>query len=150
MSYREKNITAELVSFGLLFLYYVINWLNMYRTAGLVSSTIFRLWGIVIVAGIFLTILFIILTHIGTNIVSAIKTGKESTEPMIEDERDKLIELKGEYVAYITGSFGIFLAMLTFALGQPPLLMFSLIVFFCLIAQLSGGIAQLVYYRKGV
>ena len=40
--------------------------------------------------------------------------------------------------------------MLTFAFNQPPLIMFSLIVFFSLLAEISGNIAQLSMYRRGV
>jgi hypothetical protein len=40
--------------------------------------------------------------------------------------------------------------MLSFALGQPPLIMFSLIIFFSLLAEIISNIVQLVYYRRGV
>jgi hypothetical protein len=40
--------------------------------------------------------------------------------------------------------------MLSFVFGQPALMMFSLIVFFSLLAQVVGDISQLVRYRKGV
>ncbi len=40
--------------------------------------------------------------------------------------------------------------MLTFALGQPALIMFSLIILFSLLASITSSIMQLVYYRRGV
>ena len=68
---------------------------------------------------------------------------------MVEDERDKLIELKGEYASYAVFSIGVFIAMLSFVLGQPALMMFSLIVLFSLLAQVAGDLSQLIRYRKG-
>jgi hypothetical protein len=40
--------------------------------------------------------------------------------------------------------------MLTFAFGQPPLVMFSLIIFFSITAEIIGDTLQLVFYRRGV
>jgi hypothetical protein len=39
--------------------------------------------------------------------------------------------------------------MLTFALGQPPLVMFTLLIFFGVSAQIIGDILRLVLYRRG-
>jgi hypothetical protein len=41
-------------------------------------------------------------------------------------------------------------ANLSFAFGQPPLVMFSLIIFFSITAEITGNLAQLYLYRKGV
>jgi hypothetical protein len=150
MSSREKHIVVTLASFSLLLGYYLVNWIRMYTTVGLDQTTIFRLWGTVIVVGIVVVIVGTILTYIGSNVAYAIKTGKGDGEPMVEDERDKLIELKGEYTSYIVFSLGVFIAMLSFVFGQPALMMFSLIVFFSLLAQVVGDISQLVRYRRGV
>ena len=80
----------------------------------------------------------------------AIKTGEEDPKiEDIEDERDKLIDLRGTRVSYIISSSGVALSMLAFVLGQPPLVMFSLLIFFGLIAQVIGDISRLVLYRKG-
>jgi hypothetical protein len=150
MSSREKHIVVTLACFTILLGYYLVNWIRMYQTVGLDQATIFRLWATVIIAGIVVTIVGTILTHIGANVAHAIKTGGEEPAPMVEDERDKLIELKGEYVSYIVFALGVFIAMLSFVFGQPALMMFSLIVFFSLLAQVVGDISQLVRYRKGV
>jgi len=150
MSSREKHIVVTLACFSLLLGYYLVNWIRMYQTVGLDQTTIFRLWGTVIVAGIVVTIVGTILTYIGSNVAYAIRTGKGDGEPMVEDERDKLIELKGEYASYIVFSLGVFVAMLSFVFGQPALMMFSLIVFFSLLSQVVGDISQLVRYRRGV
>ena len=150
MSYRETNITVSLVSFLFIWGYYVVNWLRMYQEEGLNSAEVFHLWVIVIIAGILLTILGSILTNIVLSIVHAIKTQSNEEPRLVEDERDKLIELKGVKGAYITFSIGVFIAMLTFYFGQPPLVMFSLIIFFSLTAEILGDLLQLFLYRRGV
>ena len=149
MSYQEKNTTVSLMSFVLILAYYLINVFQMYQGGGLVADRLFRLWAIVIVAGILVNILATILTNIVLSIVHAIRTGKEESERFIEDERDKLIELKGTKFSYIFYSIGVLIAMLTFVFGQPPLVMFSSIVLSSLVAEIIGDIAQIVLYRRG-
>ena len=64
-------------------------------------------------------------------------------------ERDKLIDLKDTKTVYYVSGFGGFLAMLTFVLGQPGLVMFSLLIFFGVAAQIVGDISRLYLYRRG-
>jgi len=150
MSNRENTIIVSLVSSLLILIYYLISWLGMYQDVGLDAAYIFRLWAIVIIATILLNIFGNILASIAVNIAHAIRTNSSAEVRMVEDERDKLIELKGVKASYIASSFGVFLAMLTFALGQPPLIMFSLIIFFSLLGQIIGDVSQLYLYRRGV
>ncbi|NIT58571.1 MAG: hypothetical protein GWN00_20770, partial [Aliifodinibius sp.] len=71
------------------------------------------------------------LAHIISAIVQSIQTGDENPEiEDVSDERDKLIALRGTQVTYIVFSIGVFFAMLTFVLGQPALVMFTLLIFF--------------------
>jgi hypothetical protein len=150
MSFQERNITASLISFSLILGYFLIRIFQMVRSETFISANVFRLWGIVIVLAIVITILLIILSHIGSAIFDAITTGNE--DPQIEDtedERDKLIDLRGTRVTYGVFSIGVFLAMLTFVVGQPALGMFTLLIIFGLIAQIIGDIYRLVLYRKG-
>ena len=114
------------------------------------ATNVFRLWGIIIGLAIIVTIIGTILTHIVSAIIQAIKTGEE--DPKIEDfedERDRLIDLRGTKVTYFVSSIGVFLSMLTFTLGQPPLVMFTLLIFFGVVAQIIGDISRLYLYRRG-
>ncbi len=149
MSYQEKNITVELMSFSLIMIYFLIQWIPMYRTEGLNQSKIFSLWITVIAAGILVTIISSILTNIALSIVHAIKTQGREEERFIEDERDKLIGLKGDRVGYIAFSIGVLISMLSFMLGQPALMMFSLLIFFSLASQIFGSLWQIYLYRRG-
>jgi uncharacterized membrane protein len=129
--------------------YYLINLFQMQQSGGLVPMKVFSLWVIVIVAIIVVNIVGNILTHILLSIVHSIKTGSEQVEKYIEDERDNLIGLKGSKVSYIAFSIGVLIAMLTFAFGQPPLVMFSLLILSGILAEIIGDLSQLYLYRKG-
>jgi hypothetical protein len=122
----------------------------MLRSDSFVPENIFGLWGIIIGLAIVVTIIGTNLTHIVSAIIEAIRTGGE--DPKIEDfedERDKLIDLRGTRITYIVSSLGVFLSMLTFVFAQPPLVMFTLLIFFGLVAQITGDISRLVLYRRG-
>lgn len=151
MSFQEKNIVVTLVNFSLILIFYLVSLFLMIQNGSFNSTTVFRLWGIVIVLAVIVTILATILTHIVLAIIQAIKTGEEKPEiEDIKDERDQLIDLRGTKVTYTVSSIGVFLSMLTFAFGQPPLVMFTLLIFFGVLAQIIGDIFRLYLYRRGV
>lgn len=149
MSFQQRNVTASLVSFTLILGFYLIRVFQMLQGGSLTPTNVFRLWGITIALGIVATILLTILTHIGSGILQAIETQEEPVIEDIQDERDRLIDLKGTRTTYIVSSFGVLLSMLTFVLGQPPLVMFSLLIFSGLVAQIIGDVSRLVLYRRG-
>ncbi len=149
MSYKEKNVTVSLVTFTLILGFYLKQITQMWRNGGL-TDDVFGLWAGVVVMGIIATIILTILAHVGFAIFEVIRTGDE--DPKIddsEDERDKLIDLRGTQVAYLVSSIGTLLAMLSFALGRSPYVMFSLLILSGLVAQVSGDIFRLVLYRRG-
>jgi hypothetical protein len=149
MSYQEKNVTVSLITQLLIVGYYLVNLFQMYRADGLVPAKVFGLWAIVIIATIIVNIVGSILTNIVLAILHAIRTRGNEEEQFIEDERDQLIGLKGMKVAYIAFSIGVLLAMLTFVFGQPPLVMFNLLIFSSVAAQIIGDVSQIYLYRKG-
>lgn len=150
MSYQEKNITVTLMSYLLILGFYLLNLIPMYRDGSLDSVRVFTLWVTVIIAGIAVNILASILTHIVLSIVYAIRTKSNKTEPMIADERDELIGLKGTKNSYIVYSLGVLVSMMTLVFNYPPLVMFSLLILFALVAEIVGDLSQIYFYRRGV
>lgn len=152
MSQQEKTITVSFMSHILILGYYLINLFQMMRNGELIATRLFGLWALVIVTIIIVNIIANILANIFLAILHAIKTQRAEEPPaseFIEDERDKLISLKGTRVSYITFSLGVLAAMLSFALGQPPLVMFSLLILSSILAEIFGDISQMIYYRRG-
>jgi hypothetical protein len=151
MSFQEKNITVSLVNFTLILGFYLIRVFQMIQGGSFDSTNVFRLWGIIIALAVIVTIFATILTHIVSAIIHAIKTGEEKSNiEDIEDERDQLIDLRGTKVTYFVTSIGGFLSMLTFVIGQPPLVMFTLLIFFGVVAQIIGDVLRLYLYRRGL
>ena len=149
MSFQQKNVAVSLANFTLILVFFIIRVLQMVLSGSFTSTNVFRLWGIIIVLAIVVTIFATIITHIVSAIIEAIKTQQEPEIEDFADERDKLIDLKGTQVTYLVSSIGVFLAMLTFVFGQPPLVMFTLLIFFGVLAQVIGDTSRLYLYRRG-
>ena len=150
MSFQEKKFTASFVTFVLILGFYLIRLFQIIQGGNFNSASVIRLWGFVIAFAVVGTILVTIFTHILSVITHPIKTSEE--DPKIEDiqdERDQLINLRGTKVTYSVSSIGVFTTMLTFAFVRPPLVMFSLLIFFGIFAQIVGDISRLVLYRRG-
>lgn len=151
MSFQEKNIAVSLANFTLILGFYSIRVFQMIQDGSFNSSNVFRLWGIIIALAIVVTIFATILTHIVSAIIHAAKTGEENPKVEdIEDERDQLIDLRGTKVAYFVHSIGGFLSMLAFVFGQPALVMFTLLIFAGIVAQVIGDASRLYLYRRGL
>jgi len=121
----------------------------MVQSETFTATNLFWLWGIIALLAVIGTIVVTIFTHIVGGIVHRVKTNEDPQIEDIQDERDQMIELKGTRVAYTFSSIGVALSMLTFVLGQPPLIMFSLLIFFGVLAQIVADIWRLNLYRKG-
>ena len=150
MSYLEANIAVTLTGYVMILIYYLAKLIPMLRAGELVDKEVFTLWAVVIVATIVLTILGTILTTITLTILNAIRTQSDTPPRLIEDERDKLIHLRGDRVAYVVSGIVVFGAMLSYVLKQPALVMFSLLILAGILSEICGYIARLIYYRKGV
>ena len=149
MSFQEKNIIASLSTFTLILGVYLVRVIQMVQTDSFTATHVFRLWGIIAILAIAGTILVSILTHIAGGVLHKIRTNEDPHIEDIQDERDQLIDLKGTRVAYTFSSLGVAASMLTFVFGQPPLVMFSALIFFGVLAQIVADIRRLTLYRRG-
>ncbi|MBI5963472.1 MAG: hypothetical protein HY863_08375 [Chloroflexi bacterium] len=149
MSFQEKNIAVSLSTFTLILGFYLVRVLQLFQTGNFNPTNLFRLWGIIALLAVAGTILVTILTHIAGGIVHNIRTKEDPKIEDIQDERDHIIDLKGTRVAYTFSSIGVALSMLTFVFGQPPLVIFSFLIFFGILAQVAADIWRLTLYRKG-
>lgn len=90
-----------------------------------------------------------ILAHGISAAVEAVNTGGANSEiDETIDERDRRIDLVATNLTCRITSIGSFIAMLTFALGQPPLVMFTLLILFGLIGQIAGDEMRLRRYQQ--
>jgi len=149
MSFQEKNITVSLSIFVAILGLYLVRVFQMVQNESFNSTNMFRLWGTIAVLAVVGTILATIFTHIVGGIVHKVRTNEDPHIEDIQDERDQIIDLKGTRVAYTFSSIGAALSMLTFVFGQPPLVMFGLLIFFGILAQIVADIWRLNLYRRG-
>lgn len=149
MTFQQKNNTVSLTSFSLILIFFLLRLAQLVRNQNFSEATIIRLWVVVIALAIFATIIGIILTHVIARAMETARTGNHDAEfDDAIDERDQRIDLEGTNMTYRITSLGIFVAMLTFAIGQSPLVMFSLLIFFTLIGQIGGDALRLRRYQQ--
>ena len=149
MSFQEKNIAVSLSTFTVILGFYLIRVFQLVQSESFNATNLFRLWGIIALLAVIGTILATIFTHIVGGVVHKVRTNEDPHIEDIQDERDQIIDLKGTRVAYTFSSIGVALSMLTFVFGQPPLIMFSLLIFFGVLAQVIADIWRLTLYHRG-
>ena len=165
MSYQVKRIIVSLVSGTALLAAYCLYAFNPLRLsasadAGLAAwaKTMLIFIGIGIVATIIIQIIFHILLSISIAVKKKIKD--ESCEDkeiersinaeIVEDEMDKLIELKSSRIGFFVSGFGLVAGLVELAFGLSPVVMLNTVFLTFMAASLLEGVVQLVYYRKGV
>lgn len=149
MSYEEKNTTVSLVSHLFILGYYLLNLMPILQAGALETHRLFNLATICIAATVLVNIIASILTNILLTIVEAIQTRQYTDPRFISDERDQLISFKGMRAAYIFFSIGVVIAVVSFGLGQPALVMIAIIIFFAIAAQIVEDVAKIILYRRG-
>lgn len=149
MSFQERNVTVSLVSGVLLLGYYLARLLPMAQGEALAAANVYILWGTIIVLAVIVNILGSILSYIASNVIHAIRSGREEDLPTVADERDERIGLRGTRAAYLVCGAGTLVAMGSMVAGYSPLVMFNLLVFFGLVAEIAGDMVRLYLYRRG-
>lgn len=165
MSYQEKRVAVSVLTGAALMAAYGVNAYGKVQ-AGLTAAEDLGLWavtmlqyiGIGIVAAIVIQIVFHILISIAIAAKESIRNetcGDEHIKKtialeMVEDEMDKLIELKSMRIGFAVAGGGFILALITLAMGISPVLMLNLLFASFGIGSMLEGLAQLYYYRKGV
>lgn len=149
MSFQEKNVAISLANFTLIFVFYLIRLFQLISSGTFTAEHVFWLWGIVVALATIGTIALTIFTHFAASVALTMRSGQERGVSGIQDERDTLIDLRGTSIAYRLSSIGVALAMLTLVLGQPPLVMFSLLICSGILAQIVADISRLYLYRRG-
>ena len=161
MSYQEKRTITSLVSGLLVLVSYAI-----YAFVKLGSDSFdpnnLEFWAITMLIfigiGIVATIIIQIVFHILMAITIAIKE-REKDEAvitktieaeMVEDERDKLIELKSSRIGFAFVGFGFVLGLIFLAFGYSAALMVNILFLSYSIGSLCEGLGSLHYYRKGL
>ena len=146
MSFHHKNVTVTLASFSLILLFFILRSVQLIVNHDFNQSNVVQLWTIVVILAVFATLLGIIFTH---GVSLAINRQRVDEVDDLVDERDLRIDREGTHLTYQVTSIGSFIAMLIFAIGQSPLIMFSLLIVSGLLGQIAGDIKRLRLYQQG-
>lgn len=165
MSYQEKRTITSIFSGLLVLTAYCIYAFGKYQ-AGLVTPGDLKFWavtmlifiGIGIGVTIFIQIVFHILLSVSIAVKKTIRENqcdeKEIEKSIkletVEDERDKLIELKSTQVGFVIAGIGFVGALVSLVLNYPPEVMLNIFYISFSVGSLCEGVAQLIYYRGGV
>ena len=163
MSYQEKKTIVSMTIGVLILAAYGIYALGK---AGMEHANDLQFWARTILVFIGIGIVALIIVQIVFHIVLAVtkavqqKLKDESIEDkkieqsiereMVEDEMDKLIELKANKFGYAFVSLGIVAGIVSIALGAAPFVMMNIVFLACMVGGLAEGVVEIRYYRRGV
>ena len=165
MSYQEKRTLASITSGALILAAYCLYSFNPTRLASIAAGTL-KPWAttmlIFIGIGIGVTIVIQIIFHILLSISIAIREKMQNMQAddkvieknikseMVEDERDKMIELKSNRVGFGLAGFGFIAALLALMFNYSPVVMLNILFISFSCGSICEGFTQLYFYRKGV
>ncbi len=165
MSYQEKRTVTSIITGALIlaaYCFYAFGKLH----AGKVAQGDLKFWAgtmlIFIGIGIAVTIVIQIVFHILLSIAIAVKAKvkndncddavieKTIKAEIVEDEMDKLIELKSTRIGFFFAGFGFVAALATLVLNYSPMVMLNIMFISFSAGSLLEGFTQLYYYKKGI
>jgi hypothetical protein len=165
MSYQEKRTITSIVTGALVLGAYCIYAFGKVQSGAVIqgdlkfwASTMLFFIGIGIVAGIVIQIVFHILLSISIAVKEQIRNGhvddkeieKTIGADMVEDEMDKLIELKSNRIGFIFAGIGFVAALVSQVFNYSPVVMLNIMFISFSAGSMFEGFAQLYYYRKGI
>jgi len=161
MSYQTKRTMTSMVSGVLVLAAYCMYAFGRY-SSGAVAEGNLKFWAgtmlVFIGIGIAATIILEIIFHIGLSIDIAVKErgcdekeiDKKIEATVVEDEMDKLIELKSSQVGFVVAGVGFVSALLLLLFGYSTVVMLNVMYLSFLVGSLMEGAASLYFYGKGV
>ena len=164
MSYQETRTAASIFSGVLILAAYCIYAFNPVRLATIPPGDL-KSWAstmlIFIVIGIVMTIIIQIVFHILFSMSLFVRSKIENQQSddkkiersinreMVEDERDKQIELKSMRIGFAVAGIGFVVALLSLVFNYPPVVMLNILYLSLFVGSLLEGAGQMYYYRRG-
>jgi len=161
MSYQEKRTLTSMVAGLAVLVSYCIYILNAYHKGWFAPDDMKFCATVMLVfigIGVAVAVVFQILFHILLSMGVAIRKGdcddkaieKEIVSATVEDEMDKLIELKAMKLGFIIAGAGMVAALLAVVLDAPNAVMLNVLFLSMNVGSLAEGALSLYYYRRGV
>lgn len=165
MSYQAKRTIVSIITGAVVLAAYCIYAFGPGRAGALASGDL-KFWAITMLKfigiGVAVTIVIQIVFHILLSVSVAIKKKiqdqncadedieKSIGAEMVEDEMDKLIELKSTRVGFIFAGIGFVAGLFSLVLNYSPVVMINIIFISFSLGSIVEGFSQLYYYGRGI
>ena len=161
MSYQAKKTITSLIASLIIFISYCLSVLNDV-SAAIIMDNDYVYWArkmlLFILIGILINIVLHIVFHIYLSINLSVKQGTKDNKEinrkleleMVEDEMDKLIELKSLRVGYIVVSIGFISALAYLAFGSSLVIGLNIMYLSFYIGSFVEGLTNLFFYFRGI
>ncbi len=148
MSYHEKENIVNIIS-GIV-VAAILGWAVYQRhlNGSFDLTEDFRAWGIIFLVFMGISVVARIIIYIIFHIINAIATREEKIP--IEDERIKLIKLKGIRNSHYAWSSGFVLSIVGLAMGMQVFWIFVIFVISGLASEIIDNVTQIYFHRKGI
>ena len=144
MSFQEKSNAAMLVITAAVYGWYFVTSVGSVFGGDLPPDAALAVTNVKML----LTVVIIVAVSIVAHILIAIMAPSEANEAA--DERDKLIEMRGDQRGGFVLALFALLAMGLAMLGKPPVLFANAILAGLVAGELVKGVSKLIDYRRGV
>lgn len=157
MTYQtKKTIVSLLASIAILNSYCISVYNDISKGLTLENDATF--WAkkmlIFIAIGVAINMISFIVFHILLSVNLSVKDSKEINRKleleMVEDEMDKLIELKSLRVGYIIASTGFILGLILLAFNTSIAIVLNILFLSFFIGAIAEGISNLFFYFRGI
>lgn len=149
MTYQVKKAIVSIFSSIPILIFYGMYAYSKHQSGTIDMATDLAFWAKLMLITIGIGIVLTIVIHIAFHIINAIITERED-DPMIEDEMDKLVELKSDRFSFILVGMGFIAALVTLVLKMPPAVMLNVLFFSCYVGSIIGEIAKIFFYQRGI
>ena len=161
MTYQtKKTMVSLLASIAILISYCISVYNDISKGLTLESDTTF--WAkkmlIFIAIGVAINIISFIVFHILLSVNLSVKDSMKDSKKiirkleleMIEDEMDKLIELKSLRVGYFIASTGFILGLILLAFNTSIAIVLNILFLSFFVGAIAEGISNLFFYFRGI
>lgn len=169
MSYQEKRTITSIFTGVAVLAAYCIYAFGKFNS-GAVAAGDLKFWAVTMLIfigiGIAASIVIQIIFHIFLSMTVAYQEKMRNSEcddkeiektvektigaEMVEDEMNKLIELKSTRVGYTVAGVGMIAALLSLVLNYSPAVMLNIMFISFAAGSLIEGFSQLYFYRRGI
>lgn len=150
MTHKEKENIVGLISTILISVPYFAHVYSSYQSQNLTTAEELKFFATAILVLIPIRIVAQIVIYILFTIAKAIVTRTDKLDPETVDERDFLIDLKGERVAHFTFLFGFLGSIVALATNSSIGVFFGILLVTGFASELFGILTKIYYYNKGV